>query len=80
MFYADELKKPVNVHRWRQLRDTDPETFAMIKRVQKLHKKITKKSDEVRADPRGRFGIYSLITVCEGRRFVNYSVPIRGDP
>lgn len=29
-FLSDELEKPFNVHRWRKLECTDPETYEMI--------------------------------------------------
>ena len=44
---SDELHKSVNIHRWRQLKDTDSGTFAMIQKVQQLQKDIIAKHDEV---------------------------------
>ena len=29
-YLSDELEKPFNVHRWRKLECTDPETYEMI--------------------------------------------------
>eukprot|EP01083_Nonionella_stella_P201161 736033_1 len=43
----DELKKPINVHRWRQLMDTNGDTYGMIQRIQKLHKQIISKSKKI---------------------------------
>ncbi len=42
-----ELKQPINIHRWRQLKDTDTERFEMIENVQKLQREIIAKTDEV---------------------------------
>jgi chromosome segregation ATPase len=44
---TDELKKPINIHRWRQLMDTNTDTYGMIKRVRILQKQIITKSSEV---------------------------------
>jgi len=51
----DELQRPVNVHRWRQLEVSDPERFAMIQKVTALQKQqivtqeaIQAKDDEIR--------------------------------
>lgn len=46
---ADELNQPVNVHRWRQLQDTDSSTYEMVRRVQRLQKAIIRKGDEIAA-------------------------------
>lgn len=32
-FLEDELKKPLNVHRWRKLESTDIETFELIQKI-----------------------------------------------
>jgi len=40
----DELKKPINVHRWRQLEGTDPQSLEMIKLHQTLQQKLMEKS------------------------------------
>jgi chromosome segregation ATPase len=40
----DELKKPINVHRWRQLEGTDPQALEMIKLHQTLQQKLMEKS------------------------------------
>jgi len=44
---ADELQKPINVHRWRRLKDTDPETFQMINKVHSLNKQIITRAEEI---------------------------------
>lgn len=44
---TDELKKPINIHRWRRLMDTNTDTYGMIKRVRNLQKQIITKSSEV---------------------------------
>lgn len=43
----DELKKPINIHRWRRLMDTNTDTYGMIKRVRHLQKSIINKSAQV---------------------------------
>jgi len=35
-YLSDELEKPFNVHRWRKLECTDPETYEMIQKIQSL--------------------------------------------
>jgi len=35
-YLYDELEKPFNVHRWRKLECTDPETYEMIQKIQSL--------------------------------------------
>lgn len=35
-FLTDELDKPLNVHRWRKLECTDPETYELIQKIQSL--------------------------------------------
>ena len=32
-FLSDELEKPLNVHRWRKLECTDPETYELIQKI-----------------------------------------------
>ena len=36
----DEGTKPLNVHRWRKLRDGDPERYAQINKIQELQKTV----------------------------------------
>ena len=35
-FLQDEIEKPMNVHRWRKLECTDPETYELIQKIQSL--------------------------------------------
>jgi chromosome segregation ATPase len=44
---SDELAKPINIHRWRRLQDTNSDAYSMIKRVRRLQKNIIKKSSQV---------------------------------
>jgi hypothetical protein len=44
---TDELKKPINIHRWRRLMDTNTDTYGMITRVRGLQKQIIAKSGQV---------------------------------
>lgn len=44
---ADELRKPINVHRWRRLMDTDTDTYGMIKKVRQLQADIIAKAAAV---------------------------------
>jgi len=44
----DELKKPINVHRWRQLEGTDPQALEMIKLHQTLQQKLMDKTKSER--------------------------------
>jgi len=46
-FLEDELKKPLNVHRWRKLESTDIETFELIQKIQSLQKRLIAKTEEV---------------------------------
>merc|ERR1719335_691400 len=42
-----ELGNPMNVHRWRKLEGTDPQTIHMLKKVKTLQKKLIMKTEEV---------------------------------
>ena len=46
-YLTDELDKPFNVHRWRKLECTDPETYEMIQKIQSLQKRLIVKTEEV---------------------------------
>ena len=46
-FLSDELQKPFNVHRWRKLECTNPETYEMIQKIQSLQKRLIAKTEEV---------------------------------
>ncbi|NXO29561.1 CFA58 protein, partial [Cisticola juncidis] len=43
----EELQKPLQVHRWRKLEASDPTTFELILKVQRLQKRLISKTDEV---------------------------------
>ena len=43
----EELEKPMNVHRWRELEVTEPELFEMIQKIQSLQKRLIAKTEEV---------------------------------
>ena len=43
----DELCRPVNIHRWRQLKDTNPEIFKMIEQSHKLTKQLLTQNKEI---------------------------------
>ena len=43
----EQLQNPINVHRWRQLEGTNPETFELIQKVQTLQKRLIAKTEEV---------------------------------
>eukprot|EP00056_Hartaetosiga_gracilis_P006052 m.92567 g.92567 ORF g.92567 m.92567 type:complete len:857 (-) comp12362_c0_seq1:90-2660(-) len=43
----EEVQTPMNVHRWRQLEGSDPNTFEMIQKVQTLQKRLIQKTSEV---------------------------------
>lgn len=46
-FLTDEIEKPLNVHRWRKLECTDPETYELIQKIQSLQKRLIAKTEEV---------------------------------
>ncbi|KAL0231925.1 hypothetical protein PCE1_002922 [Barthelona sp. PCE] len=43
---AEELEKPVNIHRWRSLQGSNPEIFVLLKKLNMLQKRLIKKSQE----------------------------------
>merc|ERR1719408_381328 len=43
----DELRNPMNVHRWRKLEGSDPATFEMLQKVKTLQKRLIEKTEEV---------------------------------
>ncbi|NWZ35501.1 CFA58 protein, partial [Brachypodius atriceps] len=43
----EELQKPVQVHRWRKIEASDPTTFELILKVQRLQKRLISKTGEV---------------------------------
>jgi hypothetical protein len=46
---SEELDNPMNVHRWRKLEGSDPNTYSMIKRAHGLQKALIRKTEEVAA-------------------------------
>mmetsp|Transcript_9497 Transcript_9497/g.15525 ORF Transcript_9497/g.15525 Transcript_9497/m.15525 type:complete len:886 (+) Transcript_9497:227-2884(+) len=44
---SEELENPMNVHRWRKLEGSDPQTFEMIQKIQTLQKRLISKTEEV---------------------------------
>jgi len=44
---SEELENPMNVHRWRKLEGTDPDTYEMITKIQTLQKRLIAKTEEV---------------------------------
>ncbi len=51
---SEELENPINIHRWRKLEGTDPDTYEMLQKIQALQKRLIKKTEEV-VDREGRF-------------------------
>ncbi|NXK07397.1 CFA58 protein, partial [Herpetotheres cachinnans] len=43
----EELENPLNVHRWRKLEASDPSTYEMIQKIQRLQKQLIRKTGEV---------------------------------
>ncbi|NWX19361.1 CFA58 protein, partial [Aegotheles bennettii] len=43
----EELENPLNVHRWRKLEASDPSTYELIQKIQKLQKQLINKTGEV---------------------------------
>jgi len=43
---TDELKRPINVHRWRALEVTEPDKFKLIKRAAALRRRVMEAQDE----------------------------------
>ncbi|ORX86266.1 hypothetical protein BCR32DRAFT_290123 [Anaeromyces robustus] len=43
----DELETPLNIHRWRKLSGSDPESFDLILKIQSLQKRLLRKTEEV---------------------------------
>lgn len=44
---SEELENPMNVHRWRKLEGSDPNTYEMIQKIQTLQKRLIAKTEEV---------------------------------
>ncbi|KFR00894.1 Coiled-coil domain-containing protein 147, partial [Opisthocomus hoazin] len=43
----EELENPLNVHRWRKLEASDPSTYELIQKIQRLQKQLISKTGEV---------------------------------
>ncbi|XP_010157511.1 PREDICTED: coiled-coil domain-containing protein 147 [Eurypyga helias] len=43
----EELENPLNVHRWRKLEASDPSTYELIQKIQRLQKQLISKAGEV---------------------------------
>merc|ERR1712087_626237 len=43
----EEMANPMNVHRWRELEGSDPQTYEMIQKVKTLQKLLIAKTEEV---------------------------------
>ena len=41
------MENPINVHRWRKLEGTDPDTYEMLQKIHALQKRLIKKTEEV---------------------------------
>merc|ERR1712194_351991 len=46
-YLEEELKNPMNVHRWRQLEGSDPQAYEMILAIKALQKRLIAKTEEV---------------------------------
>ena len=44
---SEALEDPMNVHRWRKLEGTDPDSYEMITKIQTLQKRLIGKTEEV---------------------------------
>ncbi|NWR74985.1 CFA58 protein, partial [Centropus unirufus] len=42
-----EMENPLNVHRWRKIEASDPSTYELIQKIQRLQKLLISKTDEV---------------------------------
>ncbi|CAF3539925.1 unnamed protein product [Rotaria sp. Silwood1] len=43
----EELQNPMNIHRWRKLKGSDPSTFELIQKIQLLQKRLIQKTEEI---------------------------------
>merc|ERR1712188_55052 len=43
---SEELENPMNVHRWRKLEGSDPDTYEMIQKVKTLQRRLIAKTEE----------------------------------
>ena len=42
----DELETPMNIHRWRKLSGSDPESYELILKIQSLQRRLLKKTED----------------------------------
>ena len=42
---SEELENPINVHRWRKLMGSDPESYELINKINKLQKRLINKTE-----------------------------------
>ncbi|XP_043272110.1 cilia- and flagella-associated protein 58-like [Venturia canescens] len=47
MALQEEVQNPLNVHRWRKLEGSDPDSFELLKKIQILQKRVLKLSAEL---------------------------------
>uniref|UniRef100_UPI00358EC3C2 cilia- and flagella-associated protein 58 n=1 Tax=Myxine glutinosa TaxID=7769 RepID=UPI00358EC3C2 len=43
----EELENPMNIHRWRKLEGSDPNTYELIQKIHTLQRRVIKKTEEV---------------------------------
>jgi chromosome segregation ATPase len=44
---SEELENPINVHRWRKMKETDPDTYELLQKIHALQRRLIKKTEEV---------------------------------
>lgn len=44
---SDELARPINLHRWRQLKGSDPDVFDLVFKVHTLQKQLIAKTEQL---------------------------------
>merc|ERR1719423_299770 len=44
---AEELENPMNVHRWRKLEGSDPQTYTLINKIRTLQTRLIAKTQDV---------------------------------
>ena len=71
----EELRHPMNVHRWRKLEGSDPSAYEMIQKIQTLQKRLIAKTEEVTARMSqpvvcalSRCGLHAYAARRQGRR------------
>lgn len=56
-FLKEEISRPLNVHRWRELAEKEPERWALIQRVHSLQKRLLELRDVIRAKDEKRLNL-----------------------